>query len=602
MADVIELSIEETNKLRAQLGLRLLPVAGESTIPEFGEKEEEDEGHEDHDNVSGTSAHDRSTKDNDGDEQSAETFSWQKPDAVDFLYGSSGSEPSSGAQNTALWLALLGSQPPETKPGQNPPKILPEESSASAEFSVAHSASELAKLADGEVLTLADSHVLADSTDEYVHERLSRDAQTRRAQKERKLAELRHFGRPLYITELGEELDGEHDGSAAVIAGETIFVARKETKPQMELKRGVTSLTEGLFDDETEALPPPPMKKFKKKLRAKKRRLEDDGEFLVTQPMATLEMEADEEHPDELEAVLAQARVKKNRMRLHKTAAELAEEVRLHQRADLAGFAGGFVYDDTREFLETVGAGEKEKSSGEKEKDAGSGDIGGLKSKSQEEEELSGSPTAGGDKDETVSAKDVAVSAKDVAETVKNGEESTGATGEASSAPVHERAEPVHDEAEEAENSVSESAETGPSNAGSILATLKYLRANGVSRSSIDKERRDLQRQAELARIQIGIEERLVRKVLAADPSFRKQQPEDQQKTVDRVLNERLVAKGIIQQAAPSRYGRNTSDGLANYNPEVRLQYKDDKGQALNQKQAWKELSHRYHGLAPKRK
>lgn len=41
----------------------------------------------------------------------------------------------------------------------------------------------------------------------------------------------------------------------------------------------------------------------------------------------------------------------------------------------------------------------------------------------------------------------------------------------------------------------------------------------------------------------------------------------------------------------------NNDDKYATYDPKVELNYKDDEGKALDTKQAYKHLSHKYHGM-----
>lgn len=44
-----------------------------------------------------------------------------------------------------------------------------------------------------------------------------------------------------------------------------------------------------------------------------------------------------------------------------------------------------------------------------------------------------------------------------------------------------------------------------------------------------------------------------------------------------------------------SRDSRNVFD-LEGFNPDVKLEYKDEHGRSLNKKEAWRQMSHAFHG------
>lgn len=587
MAELIELSIEETNKLRAKIGLPLIPTETSGT------KKKENEGLsvedtnklrvslgltplvadvpnknllENRENVQTQNGYKASKN------LEIQVQTKPKPPRVTFNYDD---------VDTDSWLDSLGGLNEKAPPLQkNTTKSQVVEDNSRTK--VNHSTKQLAQLADGSIFTLADTGILDDSEDELVNETLTREAKVARDQKEREKEGFLKFGKPRFAGESGDESD-DPESQLALIEGSTILLMQNpENKKQDEhAVPGHMTKIEGLFEDLEPLRPAVSMKKLKlkkSKSTSKKRKREEDDLIDSTEPMYTAQLEDDDNLEDNFEEILNRVRVKKNKTRKHMTAEEIAEEVKLHKRVDLAtGVESGFVYDDTKDFLDAIGMVLEKKPD----------PIANLDTPVKDILEALSSP---GKHEDSLEKKEI-IQENHSDKTFSTTKDSTDNTS------IEDR----------------EALETTHSNEphlNSILSTLKYLRtktsvldAEGVRKSKAERER---QREAELAKIQINIEDRLVRDEMKKDPSFLKMSSEEQEKIIDRILNERLVQKGIVVETGKrgSRYSRynGPADPLKDYSPQVSVEYKDSRGNKLNHKQAWKELLHRYHGLAPKNK
>lgn len=160
-------------------------------------------------------------------------------------------------------------------------------------------------------------------------------------------------------------------------------------------------------------------------------------------------------------------------------------------------------------------------------------------------------------------------------------------------------------EKEEASTETIESNETsitsGPRFNSGVGSTLNYLRQQAVVQTdqksqSEARERREAAKKAELTKLAIEIESRSVREQLEEDSSYTTLPKEERETIFERYLDERLKEKGLL----PSPTGRKPKYEKYNkdsqYRPQVQLVYKDKDGRELLQKQAFKHLSHQFHG------
>lgn len=134
-----------------------------------------------------------------------------------------------------------------------------------------------------------------------------------------------------------------------------------------------------------------------------------------------------------------------------------------------------------------------------------------------------------------------------------------------------------------------------------LSSTLNFLRSRNIlgdsSASSSDNARvkQELSKEAELLKLKISIEERLVREELESNKGFMNKPRDERENLIKDLLEQRLAEKNIVSP------GRRAADNKlsANYNPNVKLSYRDEMGNILSQKEAYKQLSHKFHGVNP---
>lgn len=568
MVQEIELSIAETNKLRAQLGLLLIPDPQESKREEVADtlsteganrlrmslglrprqEEKEEIG------IVGGNQTIKTVK-NTERKKPAE----KKSAKQNMLFYND-------IESTESWLENIGKKKSGAKK---------EESSRTedldTEFTLAHG-DLVSELRDGEVLTLEDGGILDEDQDDIlVNEKMKKLAKEERDMAERKKQALLEYG----LRERFED-DVVKDNLKVTIKGSQIHVLDKQEEGDDEKSKGVTKV---IFDDLDEELDQPKapvkMKKIKKSKKPSKKRAREEHSVEDTGPMFTVALDEEEEEEDhELELMLTSARKNKQKQRKMMTAEEIANEVRLHLRADaMFEIRDGFVYDDTKDFFDSL--------------------------RPEKEEDVADS----GKEEEVDFKKEAADSTMEVADSIEELEKRNGienGSAKSEETPIAQRSN-----SEASEDTSGDSVENSGPKFTTLLDTLKYLRQNGqVEENQHDKVNRRAQKEAELTRIKISIEERIVREELLMDHNYIGASNDEKEKIFDRVLNDRLVAKGIVQAVSRGKYSRYSSskDSLSSYNPQVRLRYTDRSGQELDTKQAWKELLHKYHGLEPKHK
>ncbi|CCE78876.1 Piso0_000910 [Millerozyma farinosa CBS 7064] len=134
-----------------------------------------------------------------------------------------------------------------------------------------------------------------------------------------------------------------------------------------------------------------------------------------------------------------------------------------------------------------------------------------------------------------------------------------------------------------------------------LSSTLNFLRSRNIlndsSASTSDNARvkQEMSKEAELLKLKISIEERLVREELESNKGFMNKPRDERENLIKSLLEQRLAEKNIVSQdkrAADNKIS-------ANYNPSVKLSYRDEMGNILSQKEAYKQLSHKFHGVNP---
>lgn len=567
MAAEIELSIAETNKLRAQLGLPLIPVAEgrEEKSPERDSSELTIE----QTNKLRASLGLRQLEDAPPKRKNATPSNTKS--AANRVSASQVLADLYKEVDTDAWLEGLGKGKRSTKM----PETIAAQDDDEPQMEVAHDAKVLAEVADGDVFTLEDQDLLGEGNDVLSNEKLAKVSKQKQDETERKKIDRLRFG-----AKVSFELDDDMESSGpVVIRGTSIDISEKPDSPPMPIH----SVSAPLFQDEPaeDKTGPVKMKKLKMKKPKQKRKTIDDS-IKVTEPMVTQTLlEEEQEDAEELEAILAASRDKKVKRRKLMSAEEIAHEVSLHLRLDTVDKIDGIVYDSTKDFLDTLLAEKEargEKGNG-KEIEEEVEKVEGKEEVENEDHQLTNSPR------ELVSG----VEKINEAEVEKLADNELGQR--------------------ESDDVRSEAKTQAPLN--SLLATLQYLRKSNIvpdtneEQKQVEKKLREARKEAQLMKLQISIEERTLREELEKDSGYKGLPAKEKENTFDRILNQRLIEKGLVSDVNPhSKYSRyeKKPDRLSDYRPQVKLSYKDEKGNLLDRKQAWKQLLHKYHGLAPKHK
>lgn len=567
MAAEIELSIAETNKLRAQLGLPLIPVSEgkEEKSPERDSSELTIE----QTNKLRASLGLRQLEDAPPKRKNATPSNAKS--AANRVSASQVLADLYKEVDTDAWLEGLGKGKKSTK---EPETILAQDDDE-PQVEVAHDAQVLAEVADGDVFTLEDLDLLGEGNDVLSNEKLAKVSKQKQDETERKKIDRLRFG-----AKVSFELDDDMESSGpVVIRGTSIDISEKPDSPPMPIH----SVSGPLFQDEPaeDKTGPVKMKKLKMKKPKQKRKAINDS-IKVTEPMVTQTLlEEEPEDAEELEAILSASRDKKVKRRKLMSAEEIAHEVSLHLRLDTVDKIDGIVYDSTKDFLDTLLA-EKE---AREEKENG-------KEFEEEVEKVEGKEEVENENHQLTNFPHELVS--DV-EKINEAEVEKLADNELGQ--------------KESDDVRSETKTQAPLN--SLLATLQYLRKSNIvpdtneEQKQAEKKLREARKEAQLMKLQISIEERTLREELEKDSGYKGLPAKEKENTFDRILNQRLIEKGLVSDVNPhSKYSRyeKKPDRLSDYRPQVKLSYKDEKGNLLDRKQAWKQLLHKYHGLAPKHK
>lgn len=563
MAAEIELSIAETNKLRAQLGLPLIPVSEERE-----EKSPERDSSEltiEQTNKLRASLGLRQLEDAPPKRKNATPSNTKS--AANRFSASQVLADLYKEVDTDAWLEGLGKGKRSTKM----PETIAAQDDDEPQMEVAHDAKVLAEVADGDVFTLEDQDLLGEGNDVLSNEKLAKVSKQKQDETERKKIDRLRFG-----AKVSFELDDDMESAGpVVIRGTSIDISEKPDSPPMPIH----SVSAPLFQDEPaeDKTGPVKMKKLKMKKPKQKRKAIDDT-VKVTEPMVTQTLlEEEQEDAEELEAILAASRDKKVKRRKLMSAEEIAHEVSLHLRLDTVDKIDGIVYDSTKDFLDTLLA----------EKDA-RGEKGNGKEIEEEVEKVEGKEEV---ENEDHQPREL-VSGVEKIDEVQVEKLADNELGQRESDDVR-----------------SEAKTQAPLN--SLLATLQYLRKSNFvpdtneEQKQVEKKLREARKEAQLMKLQISIEERTLREELEKDSGYKGLPAKEKENTFDRILNQRLIEKGLVSDVNPhSKYSRyeKKPDRLSDYRPQVKLSYKDEKGNLLDRKQAWKQLLHKYHGLAPKHK
>lgn len=541
----LELSVEETNRLRKSLGLRAIETSVEPVM-------------------------------NGATKESSTNFNESVNATPNYLVDDYNSSSIYEDANNQSFLENVG-------------KVRPKDSQTdsyshhslhtSAGLTVSHDAAALDDLGDGDVLVLGDSNVL-DEENVLFNDKLKK-LDDRKAE----LSEKRKIARLKYGYMAGEEEVGD-TGARLEIKNDEIQVIQHEEVKKTEVSEPVLGfVTEVDIFAEPSSKEPVKMKKLRKKDKAQNRKRNFDIIEADFVPVKLAQLEEAQDEDDYLEQALLASRAKKQKVRAELKPDALAIEAAQHQLLD--SIQGGVVFDDKSDFLRTVG---RSRENGAPQKTE-------LPSSTSGTEDSTGNADSAGTYIVSVASEEE-LEGKRILETnltatISDGHQNVSRASASEIAPDESVAAPP--------------SESGPS-FSSLSSTLKYLRQSAThisTPSEIQQQRnaRQAQREADLVRIQISVEERSLREELENSPAFMRKPKTERAQILESELQKVLESKGLVRQiTSRGRYAEYSEPGRSEYTPNVKMEYVDEEGNKLSQKEAFKRLSHKFHGTTPAKK
>ena len=599
--EVISLSIEETNKLRQKIGLPLLPT---TTTTNISSDSTEYKNYEDYE---------RERLQNLKNNQLIERINIAKfnSNKRKFLTNETIIDNAEDL-DTDDWLNNLGESTESSKPHKKQKTTIVKSNqndTGPTTTIIGHTTKELQSLGNNEILTLKDTDLINDDDEDgtgsiLMNQDLSNKAKLKRNLAERKEAENikfngRHYRRNNKEEEEEEEeeefndIDGLLTNNKVIMSGSTIDLSSNTAKPPPPPKdkkknmMAITNLFEDLDNDtlsnnnNIKSNVPIKMKKIKKKKdnnkkKSNKLKLLDDTikpvELLVETNIGNDDDIDDIEN--QLSNSISNLRTKKLQTRLEFTPEQLAEEISANKRWEFErkleqenlknNNNNNNVYNDTIGFLNNLETN--------------------ILSESGEVEVTTNINEESADDDDEDDVKQQEVESKQ--------------TNPGVYSIVEEKQK--EDEA--------------PKFSGGLAETLKFLKSRNIlDPESITTTNEELRQQelareeaikkSELLKMKISIEERILKEELSKDKSYIRMPKIERSGYFEKLLDTRLKQKGIIidNNTGTTTTTKKTNLGMVQnnlkiYNPKVELTYKDELGNVLNTKQAYKQLSHKYHG------
>lgn len=598
--EVISLSIEETNKLRQKIGLPLLPTTT-TTTTNISSDSTEYKNYEDYE---------RERLQNLKNNQLIERINIAKfnSNKRKFLTNETIIDNAEDL-DTDDWLNNLGESTESSKPHKKQKTTIVKSNqndTGPTTTIIGHTTKELQSLGNNEILTLKDTDLINDDDEDgtgsiLMNQDLSNKAKLKRNLAERKEAENikfngRHYSRNNKEEEEEEEeefndIDGLLTNDKVIMSGSTIDLSSNTAKPPPppnDKKKNMLAIT-NLFEDlDNDTLSnnnniksnvPIKMKKIKKKKdnnkkKSNKLKLLDDTikpvELLVETNIGNDDDIDDIEN--QLSNSISNLRTKKLQTRLEFTPEQLAEEISANKRWEFErkleqenlknNNNNNNVYNDTIGFLNNLETN--------------------ILSESGEVEVTTNINEESADDDDEDDVKQQEVESKQ--------------TNPGVYSIVEEKQK--EDEA--------------PKFSGGLAETLKFLKSRNIlDPESITTTNEELRQQelareeaikkSELLKMKISIEERILKEELSKDKSYIRMPKIERSGYFEKLLDTRLKQKGIIIDNNTGTTTKKTNRGMVQnnlkiYNPKVELTYKDELGNVLNTKQAYKQLSHKYHG------
>ncbi|CAN6620729.1 66 kDa U4/U6.U5 small nuclear ribonucleoprotein component [Trichomonascus vanleenenianus] len=584
MGEIQEISLEETNKLRAQLGLPLIPVDDkpEQVTKEPQVKtEEEEEGisvdsknrlrnllglqpissdyvsSADQESIARQNFQRKQQAEQDQKQASAEAEAYEEAERQRLLskYDAqkgilNGEEKNKTGVESFLKNLKKGVPKKSEKLEKFEKKLAEQESRTYSEkdltgLRVGHSLEDFESLPEGTELTLKDTGVLEDGEDELVSSELLQKRQREKYEETRKTRNRRYHGYDDDSKGMLAKYDEEEE-EFFVLTGGALNPVKKEE--QEEVKQELRSANDDFDDVSKDVLKVKPSgkpAKFKKRKKSskpqvlaqvKRRRVDDEDE----------EMRDDIDDRDDDYDV--QARLAKNRLKVLKekstkvdTADETIDKIMENKFAEIEEQKtrnNGVLLNDTTQFLSSINL-----PTGESD---------------NEDEDLTMGPTP--------------------------------ETPASSQTPTTDAAEEV-----KPNTAVQAISSQAPTISGGLGDTLRLLRSAGHIKEKSAEEKAADERRKNQARIKLEMQR------IQSEFKRKAAEEKEQEETLLRHLTPRERAE--YQQRRNERLTEEMSRAIEelfrDYKPEVTLKYYDNEGNELDSKGAYKHLSHQFHGRDP---
>ncbi|KAK6465578.1 SART-1 protein [Scheffersomyces coipomensis] len=600
-----EISLEETNRLRVSIGLAPIPLSDSNKSV----SREDDEIH----NFKEHQQRIEKSKREDELKQRIEDAK-SKSRKRKALIGKTLLDDEE--EDTDDWLNSLGNNDSK-KSKITKSSLSKSETDNVADVRIAHSLKEIQNLNNNDILTLDDGDILEDDDEVggvLTNERLNKSSKLKKELDDKAEAESikfngRHYKASNLFGEENEEDEDEDIRSGVILkAGSSLSLNQKKDIQPVKTSNKVQlgQLFDDIDDDNDNTSintvndyakeKPISMKKMKKKFKSKSKVVKQvlDEEGIPTVEFKKFNNDDFEDEEIELQRTLEDARRnKQKKQRSLLTPEEIAAEIVRVKRQELQDgihddFKQGVVFDDTSDFLASLSNNILDSNNGKVKEEADDSIFDEVKVKMEESS----------------------------IEPVIKQEDNTDIN-------IKQEVKKEEDEEDQIEDE-----ETTPQfGGGGLASTLKFLQSRNILHQSSEQEkeeekhRQEAIKESDILKIKISIEERILKQELESDKSYMNLPKSERNELFEKLLDEKLNQKGIVKEMAqPSKIahrstnhrnnnhnnstgGGTTSttinDHLKSYNPQVKLSYHDDTGNELNTKEAYKYLSHQFHGVGP---
>lgn len=609
-------AIEQMNKVRASLGMAPLPVPGAAAAggPEFKQKDDDSESEEDN-----FSTLDKRQAAADGNWQKLEAERQEKLDrekrkeaakkARDAsqryakLEGKGLGDADEGEElDTRAWLMQQKKRQKKIEKARKMEAELAErEREMQAQYTakdlagvkVAHEADQFDEMTGEQILTLKDTEIGADSEDDEL-ENQELNAKEKLEEKLRLLKK-----RPDYdpteqeevqgvLSKYDEEIDGKKakrftlDGKGSTVEGK-----RKALDAGNDAEKGI-KINLDIFQDDTpvsDYVDPATVKvkkpKKKKEKKTRQKAADEDDIIPIAEPTPAADMNAmdvdgaqsnstaaskkrafDFEDDEDLQAKLAESRRQALKKRKKMDGAELARQMREEMPVDEEEQEeGGLTIDETTEFVANLKRPDERDDDSDRERRA---------------RQKSSGPTAADAEDEDGDAEMAGLSYAEVADL----EERQARASREVSTPAAEVTTTGLDEEDDM---------AGQGMAASLnLLRKRGLVADGAGAEIAEKDRKRAKFLAEKQNLIDEFDQRArdQRESERRSGRWEKMSNKDRDDYARRQNEQREQYLSKLQAEMFNR----------DYRPDVKLQYHDEFGRSMNQKEAFKHLSHMFHG------